>query len=270
MARGVVQPRPVVEKLITQVEGLAVAEPQKSVFWGPVQAMPDSFSAAERERLTAAYRAAVGGQITPAYARLGRFLREEYLPKARSSVAWTALPDGPAWYYFYVQEHTTTDLTPEEIHEIGLREVARILGEMDGVRRKVGFDGDLRAFFEHLKTDPRYFYTRGEDLVQGYRELKKRIDAEIPRLFSVLPKADYEVREVEAFRAQSSAGAFYQRALGRRIPPRRLLRQHLQPAGAAEVRHGDAVAARSLAGTPLPGDHPAGTAGDAAVPALRR
>jgi uncharacterized protein (DUF885 family) len=212
MARGVVQPRPVVEKLITQVEGLAVADPEKGVFWGPVQAMPDSFSAAERERLTAAYRAAIVGKITPAYARLGRFLREEYLPKARSSVAWTALPDGAAWYAFYVQEHTTTELSPEEIHEIGLREVARILGEMDGVRRKVGFDGDLRAFFEHLKTDPQYFYTRGEDLLQGYRDLKKRIDAEIPRLFTVLPKADYEVREVEAFRAKSAAGAYYQRS----------------------------------------------------------
>jgi uncharacterized protein (DUF885 family) len=210
IVRGVVQPRPVVEKLITQVEGLAVVDPERSVFWGPVQALPDSFSAAERARLTAAYRAAIADRITPAYARLARFLREEYLPKARDSVGWTALPDGAAWYAFQVQEHTTTELTPAEIHEIGLREVARILGEMDGVRRKVGFDGDLRAFFAHLQTDPRYFYTRGADLVQGYRELKKRIDAEIPRLFSVLPKADYEVREVEAFRAQSSAGAFYQ------------------------------------------------------------
>jgi uncharacterized protein (DUF885 family) len=210
IVRGIVQPRPVVEKLITQVEGLAVADPERSVFWGPVQALPDSFSAAERARLTAAYRAAIAERITPAYARLARFLREEYLPKARDSVGWTALPDGAAWYAFQVQEHTTTELTPAEIHEIGLREVARILGEMDGVRRKVGFDGDLHAFFAHLQTDPRYFYTRGADLVQGYRELKKRIDAEIPRLFSVLPKADYEVREVEAFRAQSSAGAFYQ------------------------------------------------------------
>jgi uncharacterized protein (DUF885 family) len=103
-------------------------------------------------------------------------------------------------------------MSPDEIHEVGLGEVRRILGEMDGVRRQVGFEGDLEAFFGHLETDPRFYYTRGEDLLDGYRKLKLQIDAALPRLFSVFPKADYEVREVEAFRAQSAAGAYYQQA----------------------------------------------------------
>jgi uncharacterized protein (DUF885 family) len=122
------------------------------------------------------------------------------------------LPDGEAWYAFFVAEHTTTSMTPGEIHQLGLNEVARILGEMDKVRQKVGFEGDLHAFFTYLRTDPKFYYTRGPDLVDGYMEVKKRIDAALPKLFSVFPKADYEVREVEAFRARSAAGAYYQQA----------------------------------------------------------
>jgi uncharacterized protein (DUF885 family) len=171
---------------------------------------PETIAVPEQQRLTAAYSKKISGTVVPAYARMRDFVRDEYLPKARDSVAWTALPDGEAWYAFAVREHTTTDMSPDEIHELGLSEVGRILGEMDGVRRQVGFDGDLEAFFTHLETSPEFYFTQGADLVRGYNEIKRRIDAQLPRLFSVLPKADYEVREVEAFRAQSSAGAFYQ------------------------------------------------------------
>jgi uncharacterized protein (DUF885 family) len=149
-------------------------------------------------------------ELLPAYRRLRDFVRDEYLPRTRSSVAWTALPDGQAWYGYYVQEHTTTNMTPEQIHQLGLSEVSRILGEMDRVRQQVGFKGDLQAFFNHLESDPRYYYTNGADLLRDYGLLKTRIDAALPRLFSVFPKADYEVREVEAFRAESAAGGSYQ------------------------------------------------------------
>jgi uncharacterized protein (DUF885 family) len=109
-----------------------------------------------------------------------------------------------------VQEHTTTQMTADEIHQLGLGEVKRILGEMDQVRQQVGFKGDLPAFFTYLKTDPKFYYTNGADLLRDYGTLKTRIDAALPRLFSVFPKADYEVREVEPFRAESAAGASYQ------------------------------------------------------------
>jgi uncharacterized protein (DUF885 family) len=211
IARGVVQPRPVMEKVLPQLEAMIVAQPEESLFFAPVKTFPDTIGPADRERLTAAYVAAIRDELTPAVARLRDFVRDEYLPKTRGTVAWSALPDGKAWYAFYVHGHTTTTKTADEIHRLGLSEVERILGEMDKVRQAVGFEGDLDAFFTFLETDPQFHFTRGEDLVQGYRELKLRIDAALPRVFSVFPKADYEVREVEAFRAQSAAGAYYQR-----------------------------------------------------------
>jgi uncharacterized protein (DUF885 family) len=210
VARGVVQPRPVMEKVLPQLDAMVVARPEDSAFFAPVKAFPDAIGAADRERLAAAYAVAIRDKVVPAYRRMRDFVRDEYLPRTRATIAWSALPDGQAWYAFDVQEHTTTTMTPEEIHQLGLREVARILGEMDDVARTVGFKGDRAAFFTYLETDPRFYFTRGEDLLQGYRDLKLRIDAVLPKLFSVFPKADYEVREVEAFRARSAAGAYYQ------------------------------------------------------------
>jgi uncharacterized protein (DUF885 family) len=210
IARGVVQPRPVMDKVLPQVEAMIVEAPEDSLYFAPVRAFPETVPYADRERLRDAYAAAIRDELVPAYRRLRDFIRDEYLPRARPSVAWSALPDGQAWYAFQVREHTTTSMTPEEIHQLGLSEVARILGEMDQVRQVTGFQGDLPAFFDFLETDPRFYFTRGEDLLQGYRELKSRIDAALPRLFSLFPVADYQVREVEAFRAQTAAGAYYQ------------------------------------------------------------
>jgi len=212
LERGVVQPRPVMEKVLPQVEAMIVARAEDSAYFAPLRKFPDSVSAADRERLTQAYTRLIEDELVPAHRRLRDFIRNEYLPKARDTVAWTALPDGAAWYAFAVQEHTTTNLTPDEIHAIGLGEVARIRGEMDSVRQQVGFQGDLQAFFRHLESDPQFYYSQGADLLAGYRELKTRIDAALPKLFSVFPKAEYEVREVEAFRAASAAGGYYQAA----------------------------------------------------------
>jgi uncharacterized protein (DUF885 family) len=210
IAKGVVQPRPVMEKVLPQLEAMLVARAEDSLFYAPVRTFPATVSPADRERLASEYTTAIEDQVVPAYRRLHDFVRDEYLPKTRSTVAWSALRDGEAWYAHYMQEHTTTDMTAEEIHQLGLREVARILGEMDRVRQQVGFDGDLKAFFSHLETDPQFYFTNGADLLAGYRDLQLRIDAALPELFSVFPKASYEVRAVEAFRAQSAAGASYQ------------------------------------------------------------
>jgi len=211
VARGVVQPRPVMEKVLLQVEAMIVAQPEDSPFYAPVKGFPEQVAAADRARLTAQYEAAIRDRVVPAYGRLARFIRDEYLPQARSSMAWTDLPDGEAWYAYHVREHTTTSMTAEEIHRLGLAEVERILGEMNRVRQQVGFAGDLKAFFSFLENDPGFYFTSGNDLLQGYRNLKLRIDAALPRLFSLFPKADYEVRAVEPYRAQSAAGASYQR-----------------------------------------------------------
>jgi len=209
-ATGVVQPRAVMEKVLGQLDAMVVPQAQDSQYYAPIRKFPASFSMADRDRLTAEYTRTLDATLLPAYRRLRDFVRDEYLPKSRSSVAWTALPDGQAWYAYYVQEHTTTSMTPEAIHALGLSEVKRILGEMDRVRQQVGFTGDREAFFTFLETDPQFYFTQGADLLEGYRTLKTRIDAALPKLFSVFPKADYEVREVEPFRAQSAAGAYYQ------------------------------------------------------------
>ncbi len=210
MKTGIVQPKIVMEAVVQQLADIAVDDPKKSLFWQPVADMPAGFSSVERERLTAAYAKAIDETVLPAYRRLGDFVRNEYLPVARGSVSWSALPEGEAWYRFMAETNTTTQMSPAEIHELGLSEVARILAEMEAVRVQVGFKGDLHAFFDHLKTDPQFYFTKPEDLIEGYRALQVRIDALLPKLFSTLPAADYEVRPVEAFRAEAAAGASYQ------------------------------------------------------------
>ena len=210
MKAGVTQPRAVMDKVLPQLTALAVTDPEKSLFWGPIKDFPDAVPAADRERITGAMRQLLTAQVLPAYGRLLAFVRDEYTPKARASTAWSALPNGKAWYAHRVRQSTTVALSPDEIHAIGLKEVARILGEMDGVRKQVGFQGDLKAFFKHLNDDPKYYFTKPEDLLAGYRDLQKKINGLTPKLFDIAPKADYEVREVEAFRAESAAGASYQ------------------------------------------------------------
>lgn len=208
---GVVQPRVVIERSLAQLDAIAAADaPERSVLWGAVAKMPETFPAAERERITAAYRARVGEEILPAYRRLRDFLREEYLPRTRETVGLAALPGGREWYAYEVRAATTTDLSPERIHAVGLEEVARIRAQMDEVRRAVGFPGDLGAFFAHLREEPRYYFADPAALLDGYRDLQRRVNAALPRLFDVFPRADYEVREIEAFRAKSMAGAQYQ------------------------------------------------------------
>ena len=207
---GVTQPRAVMDKVLPQLTALAQTDPEASLFWGPIKNFPDAVPAADRERIAAEMRQLLAARVLPAYGRLLAFVRDEYTPRARTSTAWSALPDGRAWYAYRVQQSTTVRLTPDQIHAIGLKEVARILGEMEAVRKQVGFPGDLKAFFKHLQDDPKFYFTKPEELLAGYRELQKKINGLTPKLFDIAPKADYEVREVEAFRAESAAGASYE------------------------------------------------------------
>ena len=210
LSKGVTQPRAVVDKVLPQLAALIVADPEQSIFWGPIKDFPESVSAADRPRITAQLRALLVDKVMPAYQRLYNFVRDDYLPKARTSTAWSDLPDGKAWYAHLAQASTTTTLSPDAIHTLGQQEVSRILGEMEAVRREVKFDGDLKAFFKHLQDEPRYYYQKPEDLLAGYRALQVRINGLLPKLFDIAPKADYEVRAVEAFRAESAAGAQYE------------------------------------------------------------
>ncbi len=210
MERGVVQPRVVMEKVVPQLRAHVVDDVSTSIFYGPVSNMPADFSAEDRARLTTAYTDMIENRLVPAYLRVADFIEQEYLPATRTTVGWDALPDGKAWYAFKVENSTTTKMSPDEIHELGLAEVARIRGEMEEVARQVGFDGTLAEFFEFLKTDPQFFFGSSEEVLAAYEAARLRIDERLPSLFSVFPKADYEIRQIEEFRARSSAGAMYQ------------------------------------------------------------
>ena len=212
IAAGVVQPRVLMERTLPQLSAHVVEDVEASIFYQPIKNMPADIPQADRDRLAAAYTTAIRDQIVPAYRKLHDFVRDEYLPKSRSSVGLSALPDGRAWYEHLVRTRTTTDLTPEQIHQIGLAEVARIHREMEQVKEQVGFKGDLAAFFRHLQTDPRFRYETREDMLADYRGAKERIDASTDRLFDVRPNADYEIRPVEPFRERSASGGSYMAA----------------------------------------------------------
>jgi uncharacterized protein (DUF885 family) len=209
---NIVAPRALMEKALPQIEAHVVSDPKKSLFYGPIDKMPSEFSASDRQRLTGAYETAIRDVIVPAYARLHQFVRDEYLPKTRSSSGLSALPGGREWYDYLVRTSTTTNIGADELHRIGLAEVARIHREMEKVKEQVGFQGDLKAFFAYVGKDPRFYFTSKEEILAAYREAKTRIDATTGRLFDVQPKADYEIRPVEPFRERSAAGGSYQSA----------------------------------------------------------
>jgi uncharacterized protein (DUF885 family) len=209
---GVVAPRALMEKALPQIAAHVVSDPKKSLFYGPITNMPAGISAADRERLTAAYEAAIRDRLVPAYKRLHDFIRDEYMPRTRLTSGLSALPNGTEWYDYLVRTSTTTNLSADEIHRIGLGEVDRIHSEMEQVKDGVGFQGDLKAFFAWVGDDPRFQFASQEAILSAYREAKTRIDAMTPRLFDVQPKADYEIRPVEPFRERSAAGGSYQAA----------------------------------------------------------
>jgi uncharacterized protein (DUF885 family) len=211
-AKHVVQPRVLMERVLPQLEGLIAEEPARSLFYRPVEEFPAEIPAADQARLRAAYLSAIKQRLNPAYQRLHDFIRDEYLPETRRSIAFTELPLGADWYAYRVRVQTTTELAPAAIHALGLAEVARIGAQMDTLIAALGFKGDRRAFFEALRTDPRFYFEREEELLGAYRALKDRVRARLPGLFDLAPTADFEIRAVEPFRARSAASASYQSA----------------------------------------------------------
>ncbi len=209
MRQGITQPRILMEKLVPQVDAHIVDDVKDSNFYMPVANMPEDFSDEDRARLTAAYEDKIGSTIIPAYQRLSNFLGDEYNGAARETVGLYAQPNGEEWYKYMVRVRTTTDMTPDEIHQIGLNEVARIHKEMHGVIEQVGFEGDLKDFFEFVNTDDQFFYDEAEQLIQGYRDMSANITELSKSLFDVMPKTGFEVRRVEPFREASASGGSY-------------------------------------------------------------
>lgn len=211
MEAGVVQPRILMERTLPQLEAHVVATPQESLFYRPIESFPDAVPEEDRARLRADYEAAISAAIVPAYRRLHDFIRDEYLPACRETVGIHALPDGEAWYDYLIRQHTTTDMSADEIHQIGLDEVARIHRSMIAIMEEVGFEGELEDFFEHLNTDPSFYFESREEMIAAYEALREKADEAAPRLFKRTPRATYEIRPVEEFRERSAAKGSYQR-----------------------------------------------------------
>ena len=209
LREGRTEPRVVLERVVPQIAGQVVEKPEDSPFYIPFREMPSTIPAAEQERLRNEARRAIAEVVIPAYTRLQTFFVGTYLPRARASIGLWDVPEGPAYYRHIVRHATTTDLTPEEIHQIGLREVARIRKEMDAAIRKTGFEGTFEEFTTFLRTDPRFYYKDPQELLDAYRAICKRIDPELVKLFGRLPRIPYGVMPIPENSAPSATTAYY-------------------------------------------------------------
>ncbi len=210
IAEGRTAPAVTVQRIPAQIDRQLVGKPEASPFYAPFAQFPASIPAAEQARLRDSARAAIRESVLPSYQRLRDFVGNDYLPRCRASVGLADLPDGRDAYVFAARDSTTTGLSPEEIHAIGLREVARIRSEMETIRSAVGYRGNLKAFFGHLRRDPKFFHKDGASLLLAYRDIAKRIDPELPKLFGKLPRQPYGVRAVPAAQAPDTHTAYYQ------------------------------------------------------------
>jgi uncharacterized protein (DUF885 family) len=209
VAQGIVLPRLIVERMLPQLQVHLGIPAEQTQFWHPIQSMPAAFSAADRERLSRAYRAKIADVIQPAYQRLFDYLSREYAPRARQTAGLGALPGGRDLYHYYVRYHTTTDMSPRQIHELGLRQVRQISAQLAAVQAAVGFKGSLSQFLAHVRDDPEQHFAAPEQVLPAYQEARARIAGHLPELFGVLPKAPYEVRALPDSYRQSRDNGYY-------------------------------------------------------------
>ena len=210
MAKEVVLPKALTQKMIPQLQEFITSDIKMHLFNKPILVLPDDkFSTADRERLRNAYSQLISEKLIPAYARLNNFLEDTYLPASRESSGIGDLPNGKEAYEYLIRLHTTTNMTAEEIHELGKQEVHRILEEMEAVKNEIGFKGDIRAFFNHVRDLPSQMpFKKAEDVILNFNGIKSRVDAQIGQLFDAKPKTGFEVRRTEVFR-EASASAEY-------------------------------------------------------------
>ena len=210
LASGVVHPKLVTANVIKQLDTFLKQGVDSSPLMGPVQTFPADVPKADQLRLADGYREVMQQQVIPSFTRLRAFLNDSYLPKSRDSVGMSAMKGGPEVYKYLVAVNTTTSLSPDSIHKLGLSEVARITAAMESIRAKVGFSGDLKAFFNDLRTNKTYQPASKTALREGYEAIGRRVDDKVRTLFSTMPKAPLEIRAVPPFLEQSQAAGYYQ------------------------------------------------------------
>ena len=208
---GLVSPRVLMERIPDQIAAQLVDRPEDSPFWKVFADMPGSIDADDQQRLRAAARIAIAETVLPAYRELDKYFNETYLPASRDTIGLSELPGGKEWYELRARQFTTTQLTPDEIHRIGLDEVARIRGEMQKIIDELDFAGSFQDFLTFLRTDPQFYYDDPEELYEAYLATSKRIDPELVKLFGTLPRMPYGVKPIPDSIAPDTTTAYYSR-----------------------------------------------------------
>jgi len=212
VAMGIVPPRSLMEKVLPQLTNIIVKDPMKSVFAGPIKKFPEGFSEEDKKRLTDLYTTAIATEIVPSYEKLYSYIKDEYIPKCRTTSGISEIPGGKEMYSYLAKFWTTTNLTPDEIYAIGEKEVARIRGEMERIKIETGFKGTLKEFFHFIHTDKQFMpFKNDSDVINAYRAIETKMQPKLKELFNLVPKAKFEVRQTEEFR-EASASAEYNQA----------------------------------------------------------
>jgi uncharacterized protein (DUF885 family) len=209
-----VHPKVIMERIPGQLDRQIVSDPTQSGFYKPFLHFPNTISASDQQRLQQEARQAVAQQIVPAYTKLKQFFLSEYFPACYDQVGAWQLPHGDELYAQLIRHYTTTNMTPEEVHQTGLREVARINREMDQVMQQTGFKGSREEFFKFLRTDPQFFYKTPDDLFEAYKALAKTIDPNLVKVFRTLPREPYGVEAIPAAVAPDTTAAYYRQGAG--------------------------------------------------------
>lgn len=213
MAKGIVLPKALTIKVIPEFEDMITAKVEDNLFYTTIKTMPTTFSEAVKKDLTDKYTAAINDKLTPRFNKMAQFLKEEYLPASRTTSGIVSLPFGKELYAIYVKQWTTTEMTPDEIHNLGLKEVTRLKLEMEKVKAQVGFKGTLFAFFEEVRNKKELKpFKKPEEVIANFESIYARIKPNVDKLFSLQPKTKFEIRRTEAFREKSGSAEYVQGA----------------------------------------------------------
>ena len=211
MKEGYVLPAILAERVVPQLKDMVVDDITKSIFYMPVENMPATFSKEDRQQLKAKYEKAIAGQLIPSYKRLYDFFRDEYVPAGKAEAGISSIPQGKEYYDYQIRYWTTTNMTADQIFDLGMSEVNRIQAEMEKIKEKVGFKGDLKAFFEHIRTTPEFFpFKADSEVIRGFEMIYEKEKPQVDKLFTTQPKTKFEIRQTEKFRAASASAEYQQ------------------------------------------------------------
>ena len=214
MQEGYVLPKSLIVKVIPQLAAMTEADLDKHLFYTPIKNIPANFSEEEKEKLKTSYSKMITEKVIPAYQDLHDFMKNEYLPAGRASSGIADVPSGEEFYKHQIKLYTTTDMSADEIHKLGLSEVARISSEMEKVKEQIGFKGDLKSFFNDVRNNKKLMpYKTPEEIIANFNAIHERMKPQLEKLFDVTPKTEFEVRRTEAFRENSASAEYNQGSL---------------------------------------------------------